>query len=78
MTLYEEILRKWADFRLEVETIDSDMHKSLAKENVAAGRRARGKFRSLRKQAMAIIKDMVTLEKVRETEAPASVPSEGE
>lgn len=66
MSLHEEILRKWADFRLEVETIDSDMHKSLSKENVAAGRRARGKFRSLRKQAMDIIKDMVALEKTRD------------
>jgi hypothetical protein len=75
MTLQEEILRKWADFRLEVETIDSDMHKSLAKENVAAGRRARGKFRSLRKQAMAIIKDMVELEKVRIEAAPPAAPT---
>lgn len=72
MTLQEEILRKWADFRLEVETIDSDMHKSLAKENVAAGRRARGKFRALRKQAMDIIKDMVALEKSRSETVPTT------
>jgi len=77
MTLQEDILRKWADFRLEVETVDSDMHKSLSKENVAAGRRARGKFRSLRKQAMAIIKDMVELEKVRES-TPVVTPPVGE
>ena len=59
----EEIIKIWTDFRIEVEQIDFDMHKALTKNNAAAGRRVRTKFRSLKKLAAEIIKEMVAFEK---------------
>lgn len=59
----EEIVKIWTDFRIEVEQIDFDMHKALTKSNAAAGRRVRTKFRSLKKLAAEIIKEMVAFEK---------------
>ncbi len=59
----EDIIEIWTNFRIEVEQIDFDMNKSLIKGNAAAGRRARAKFRNLRKLASQIIKEMILFEK---------------
>lgn len=61
----EEILGMWADLRVEVEGIDPDMQKNLVKGNTAAGRRARAKFRDLKKAASALVREMVKLDKSR-------------
>lgn len=59
----EEIIEIWTNFRIEVEQIDFDMNKALTKGNAAAGRRARAKFRNLKKLASEIIKEMIEFEK---------------
>ena len=61
----EELLGMWADLRGEVEAIDVDMQKNLVKGNTAAGRRARAKFRSLKKSASNLVREMVKLDKAR-------------
>lgn len=62
----EEILTAWADLRVSLEELDKDLTKNLTKGNVAAGRRARAGFRSLKKAVTDIMKDMVALEKAAE------------
>ena len=59
----EEIIEIWTNLRIEVEQIDFDMNKALTKGNAAAGRRARSKFRNLKKLASEIIKEMIEYEK---------------
>ncbi|MFA6049661.1 MAG: hypothetical protein WC761_00420 [Candidatus Paceibacterota bacterium] len=68
----EEILGMWADLRIEVETIDRDMYKSLVKGNTAAGRRSRAKFRALKKAAADIVREMVKLDKDRAAKKKAA------
>jgi hypothetical protein len=58
----EKIIEKWTNFRIEVEQVDFDMNKALTKGNAAAGRRVRTKFRTLKKLAAEIIKDMISYE----------------
>ncbi len=61
----EEILGMWADLRVELESVDRDMHKNLVKGNTAAGRRARSQFRTLKKAITTIVREMVILDKNR-------------
>ena len=62
----DALLGSWGDIRGSLEELDKDLTKSLTKGNSAAGRRARGKIRSVKKALSLLVKNMITIEKASE------------
>jgi len=62
----DALLASWGEIRIGLEVLDKDLTKGLTKGNVAAGRRARGKMRTLKKELTLLMKNMVKLEKNKE------------
>lgn len=60
----DSILEAWNKVKVLVDSMDIDIHKN-AGGNVSAGVRSRRGLRSLKKEAAALIKSMVEVEKSR-------------
>lgn len=60
----DAILEAWNKVKVLVDSMDIDIHKN-AGGNVSAGVRSRRGLRSLKKEAAALIKSMVEVEKNR-------------
>ena len=60
----DAILEAWNKVKVLVDSMDIDIHKN-ASGNVSAGVRSRRGLRSLKKEAAALIKSMVEVEKSR-------------
>jgi hypothetical protein len=59
----EQIQKKYEDLKELLTSIEVDLLKNLQKGNKAAGTRARKALREVKKEAAAIVKAMIALEK---------------
>jgi hypothetical protein len=53
----------WDEFLISVENLKKDVSKNLEKHNVSAGIRVRKGLRALRKQALVLIKETLSVDK---------------
>ena len=63
MTNAEQLKADFASLKVSLEEVEKDLVKSLDKGNAAAGRRARGGLRDLKKRCAEMIKQLVELGK---------------
>ena len=59
----EQIQKKYEDLKELLTSIEVDLLKNLQKGNKAAGTRARKALREVKKEAAALVKAMIALEK---------------
>lgn len=64
----EELLGMWSELKVEFEELEYDLQKNLVKGNAAAGRRARARFRALKKGTALLAREMVRLDKSRKVQ----------
>ena len=63
MTSSEQLKADFAALKVSLEEVEKDLVKSLDKGNAAAGRRARGGLRDVRKKCADLVKQLVELSK---------------
>lgn len=63
MTTTEQLKTDFASLKASLDEVEKDLVKSLDKGNAAAGRRARGGLRDVRKKCAELVKQLVELGK---------------
>lgn len=59
----EKVLSAWAEVKVLVESLEKDMNKNTAKQNISAGVRVRKGLRLLKRHATALLRESLEADK---------------